>query len=176
MIRLTRREKLLTAALAIFAVLWALFAFAVRPVVARVETLNRVTSEKQNELRKLRARSNEYIFLRDSIDNLHTKIASQDKSFELLPFLESLTRKCGLAANVAAMKQQVLPLEPSYRETIVTVQLENLTLKQLIDFLWKVESSEALAKIKSLYIKKNQTNENLLNSVVEIHNAKLTQG
>ena len=58
-------------------------------------------------------------------------------------------------------------------ETIVEVKLENLTLKQLVDFLWKVESSNILAGIKSLYIKKNLTNTEMFDSVIEIHYPKL---
>jgi len=173
MIRLTRREKLLAVALAIFAGGLALFTFAVKPAIERTETLRRVISEKQDELQKLHAASSEYIFLRDSLDNLRAKVASQKKGFELLPFLESLIREHGLAKKVATMKQQVLQLGPSHSETIVEVRLENLTLKQLIDFLRKVESSEVLARTKSLYVKKNLTNPDLLDSVVEIHNPRL---
>ncbi len=175
MIRLTRREKLLALALAIFAGGCLLFAFAIKPALARTKTLHRVISEKQDELGKLRATSNEYIFLRDSLDNVRAKVASQDKGFELLPSLESLIREHGLAKKVATMKQQVLNLGPSHSEIIVEVKLENLTLKQLVDFLRKVESSQPLAKIKSLYIKKNLTNTEMLDSVIEIHNPKLIQ-
>ena len=175
MIRLTRREKLLALALAIFTGGCLLFAFAIKPALARTKTLHRVISEKQDELGKLRATSNEYIFLRDSLDNVRAKVASQDKGFELLPFLESLIREHGLAKKVATMKQQVLNLGPSHSETIVEVKLENLTLKQLVDFLRKVESSQPLARIKSLYIKKNLTNTEMLDSVIEIHNPKLIQ-
>jgi len=175
MIRLRRREKLLAIALAILVGGLVLFTFAVKPAIERTETLRRVISEKQDELQKVRAGSSEYIFLRDSLDNLRTKVASQEKGFELLPFLESLIREHGLAKKVATMKQQVLQLGPSHSETIVEVRLENLTLKQLVDFLRKVESSEVLARTKSLYIKKNLTNTDLLDSVVEIHNPRLTQ-
>lgn len=175
MIRLTRREKLLALALAIFTGGCLLFAFAIKPALARTKTLRRVISEKQDELGKLRATSNEYIFLRDSLDNVRTKVASQDKGFELLPFMESLIREHGLAKKVATMKQQVLNLGPGHSETIVEVKLENLTLKQLVDFLRKVESSRALARTKSLYIKKNLTNTEMLDSVIEIHNPKLIQ-
>ena len=175
MIRLTRREKLLAIALAIFVGGLVLFTFAVKPAIERTETLRRVISEKQDELQKVRAGSNEYIFLRDNLDDLRTKVASQEKGFELLPFLESLIREHGLAKKVATMKQQVLQLGPSHSETVVEVRLENLTLKQLVDFLRKVESSEVLARTKSLYIKKNLTNTDLLDSVVEIHNPRLTQ-
>jgi hypothetical protein len=171
MIRLTRREKLLVVAVVVLISAWMLFAFAVKPAIERTETLTRVISEKQDELQKLRTRSNEYIFLRDSLSNLHTKVASQEQEFELLPFLESLIRECGLVKKVATMKQHV----PKYYETIVEIRLESLTLRQLVDFFWKVESSEVLARIKSLYIKKNLTNTDLLDSVVEIHNIKLAQ-
>ncbi len=175
MIRLTRREKLLAIALAILTGGWGLFALAVKPALERTRTLRRVISEKQDELVKLRATSNEYISLRDNLDNVRAKVASQEKEFELLPFLESLIREHGLAKKVGTMKQQVLQLGANHSETIVEIRLENLTLKQLVDFLRKVESSKVLARTKSLYIKKNLTNTKMLDSVVEIHNPKLTQ-
>ncbi len=175
MIRLTRREKLLAGSLVIFIAAWSIFTVGVQPVLARIETLNRVISGKQQELEKLRARSKEYILLRNSLDNLRTKVASQQKGFELLPFLESLIEECGLAKNVVTMRQQVLPIDSNYSETIVEVRLESLLLNRLVDFLCKVESSQVLARTKSLYIKRNATNKDLLDSVVEIYNAKLTR-
>jgi len=180
MINLTSREKLLTMALMTFIVVWALFIFAIKPAMARVTTLNRIIPEKHDEIIRLRAKSKEYIFLRDSLDNLRTRIAAQEKNFELLAFLETLIRECGLAKKAVSMKQQVSPLDSIYRETTVEIRLENLTIDQLIDFLCKVKgvppregSSKHLAKIKSLYIKKNLINKDLLDVVVEIHNAKL---
>ena len=175
MIRLTRREKLLAIALAILTGGWGLFALAVKPALERTRTLRRVISEKQDELVKLRATSNEYISLRDNLDNVRTKVASQDKGFELLPFLETMIREHGLSKKVATMKQRVLQLGANHSETVVEVRFENLTLKQLVDFLRKVESSKVLARTKSLYIKKNLTNTEMLDSVVEIHHPKLTQ-
>ncbi|MHC4641139.1 MAG: hypothetical protein ACYS32_05795 [Planctomycetota bacterium] len=175
MIRLTKREKLLAIALAILVGSWALFAFAVRPAIERTRTLRRVISDKQDELQQLRSGSNEYISLRNHLDKVRTQVASQDKGFELLPFLESLIREQGLTKKVGTMKQQVLPLGTGHSETIVEIRLESLTLKQLVDFLQKIESSQALAKTKSLYIKKNLTNADLLDSVIEIHNPYLIQ-
>lgn len=175
MINLTRREKLLAVALAIFTGTLMLFAFAIKPAVERTKTLHRVISEKQDQLQKVKTRSSEYIFLRDNLDTLRTKAASQGQALELLPVLESLIREYGLATKVATMKQQVLQINPTHSETIVEVKFESVTLRQLVDFLRMVESTKALARIKSLYIKKNLTNENLLDSVVEIHNPQLIQ-
>jgi type II secretory pathway component PulM len=171
--RLTRREKLLIVASAIFIALWALFAFTVKPALARMETLKRTIPEKQSELAKLRARSAEYALLADSLADLQAKVASQDEGFELLPFLELTLRDCGLAEKVAKMKPYTVPLGESFRETIVQIQLDNVTLSQLVDFIWKVESSKALVKAKSLHIKRNPTNPDQLDSTFEIHGAKL---
>ena len=175
MIRLTRREKMLAGGLVVFAAVWSAFAVGVKPALARIETLNRVIFQKQQELEKVCTKSKEYIYLRDSLDNLRTKIASQQTTFELLPFLESLIEECGLSENVSSMKQHVLEIDSNYSETIVEVRLENLSLRNLVDFLCKVETSQVPARTKSLYIKKNATNKDRLDSVVEIHNAKLAQ-
>ena len=174
--RLMRRERLLVIAAAVFAVLWMLFRLGVKPALARIETLNRVIPEKQRELIELRAKSEEYISRRDSLNNLRKQVASQDQVLELLPFLESLTQECGLAENCTAMNQNVLQLDQDYQETIVEMRLQNVTLRQLVDFLSKIEgSSLVLAKTRSLYIKRNPTNADLLDSVIEIHSPRLAQ-
>ena len=175
MIRLARREKLLAAGLVVFIASWSLFTVAVKPALARIETLGRVIPENQRELEKLRAISKKYILLSSRLDNLHTNIASQKESIELLPFLESLIEECSLAKNLDTMKKDVLQIDANYSETIVEVRLESLSLGELVDFLCKIESSQLRAGIKSIYIKRNMENKNLLDSVVEIHSAELSQ-
>ena len=173
--RLTQREYWLAAGLVALVAAWAFYTVAVGPALERIETLNRVIPEKQSELEKLRIETGEYIALHDSIEDLRTKIASQDETFELLPYAESLVQECGLTKNLVTMKQQASQLENNYHETIVEIVLENLTLRQLFDFLQKIKSSKVLARTKTLHIKRNPTNADLLDSVIEIRNLKLTQ-
>jgi len=106
---------------------------------------------------------------------LHTNIASRKENFELLPFLESLIEECGLAKNLDIMKRDVLQIDSNYSETIVEVRLESLSLGELVDFLHKIKSSQVRARMKSIYIKRNTANENLLDSVVEIRSAGLSK-
>lgn len=72
-----------------------------------------------------------------------------------------------IKANRHPTKQQGLQPEPDYCETVVEIELQNLRLDQLIDFLWKVEPSKVLVRVKSLYIRKNATNADLLDSVIQ---------
>jgi len=92
-----------------------------------------------------------------------------------LPYAESLVQECGLTKNLVTMKQQTSQLETNYHETVVEIEMENLTLRQVFDFLQKIQSSKVLARTKTLYIKKNLKNADLLDSVIEIRNLKLTQ-
>ena len=73
------------------------------------------------------------------------------------------------------MNQVVSQLDTNYHETIVEIKMENLMIRQLVDFLWKIQSSKALVGTQSLYIKKNLTNTNLLDSTIEIRNLKPIQ-
>ncbi|UCG48279.1 MAG: type II secretion system protein M [Phycisphaerales bacterium] len=175
MIRLTKREKLLALSLAGFAAVLSVYVFAVRPAAERLDTLGRLIPRKSDDLRKLNAKSREYAFLRESFEQFHSKVASQQEDFRLLPYIESLIRQSGIERNLASMEQQELPLESDYIETVVQLRLENLTLRKLIDFLSTVQSSEALARIKSLHIRTSSGNGDLLESAVEIHGARLIE-
>ena len=175
MMHLTAREKLLAVASAIFILAWVLFTFAIKPAMARVETLSRVIPQKQADLQRLRARSKEYILLRDRLYNMRANVASQDEKFELLSSLESLIRQKGVEEKVLNIQQQELPVDESYYVSIVQIRLESLTLEQLIDFLQNMESFQVLAKIKSLHVKKDPTRANLLDSIIEISNLKLNR-
>ena len=172
MMRLTNREKLLAVSLVIVAAAWLLFAFVVAPAIERIDTLSRVIPQKHDELRRLRAQSVEYASICDSLGGLRSKMTSQE-DFELLPFLESLISRSNLTKNVESMKQEVLQADSDYNETVVEVKLFDLTLPQLLDFLTRVESSNVLAAIKSLYIAKSPENADLLDSTVQVSNIKL---
>ena len=66
------------------------------------------------------------------------------------------------------MKKQSLPLDSKYNQTVAELRFENITLNQLVDFLFKARSSTTPLQIKSLYIEKSRTNQNLLNCVLQI--------
>ena len=175
MIRLTYRERWLVVGLVVFIMAWAFFALVIRPAIDRMETLGRVIPQKQGELAELRTKSEQYLALRTRLDGFKKEAALEEKGFELLAFLESMTAELRLAKKVAAMRQELLQLDSNHCEVIVEVKLESLTLRQLVNFLLKTESSNHLLRIKSLYTKKNTTNPNFLDTVVQISSLKLNQ-
>jgi len=170
--RLTHRERWLVIGLIAFIGVCTSLVFGIRPAIERVETLSRVIPERQRELDELRARSEEYLVLRTSLDDLERKITSEEKQFELLTFLEAIITELHLGEKVATMKQETLLLNSKYYEIIVETKLENITLGQLVEFLLKTGDSDHLLQIKTLYAKKNATSPSSLNAVVQISTLK----
>jgi len=171
MVWLTHRKYWLIAGL-IAVVAWTSFAFAIRPAIERINTLNRVIPEKQRTLENLQLSSVQYLALRAGLDDLKRRAASEEKDFELLTFLEAITSQLHLAKKVIVMKQEVLQLNSDYSEIIVETELENLTYEQLIEFLFRIKSSNHLLWIKSLYAQKNMSNPELLDTTIQISTLK----
>lgn len=170
--QLTRREIWLATGMGALAIAWATFTFCVNPVLGRIETLNRVIPEKQEELKLLGAKIDEFVALRDGIDGLHAKIAAQGETFELLPFVDSLLKECGLSQKLVAMVPETSPLGSDYVETVVAAEMQRVTRLELYDFLVKLQAAKVLASTKRLRIKKNLADANLLDAEVDISNVK----
>ncbi|MBN2457199.1 MAG: hypothetical protein JXB29_11805 [Sedimentisphaerales bacterium] len=172
MIRLTRREHWLLVGFAILVALWLSFIFAVRPAIERTETLKRVIPEKQAVLQQLRIKSAQYLAMQDRLHYLKKQAVFEEKGFELIPFLESMFKDSGLIKKITMMKQDVLKLDSDYFEITAEIELENLTIKQLVNILLKTRSSSRFLLVKSFYTQRNASNPNLLDAIIHISTLK----
>jgi type II secretory pathway component PulM len=159
----TFRKKVLVIAIAVVAAV-AFYAYAIKPAIERTNTLKRILPEKQHALQQLQVKSRQYLAL-------HARLAGidlQTEQSEALTILDTITAQSGTAKNVAYMKKQSLPVDSKYNQTVAELRFENITLNQLVDFLFKAQSSTTPLQIKSLYIEKSRTNQNMLNCVLQI--------
>lgn len=156
-------------------IVWAIYGFVIEPMQDRIHTLQRVIPERQSQLQDIQALSSRYVRLRQGIEDARTRMAEQDANFQLLPFLESLIEHHGLTPYVVTMERDTPFSQPGYSETVVDIRLEGIGLKQLVEFLDAVETSEVLAHIGSLDIRKDATNEAVLNSRIQIRSPRLSQ-
>ena len=175
MIQLTRRERRLAIGLTAVGLVCAVYGFAIEPMRDRIHTLQRIIPEKQAELEQIRAKSQEYIRLREEIEDARARMADQDADFQLLPFLESLIERHQLNPYLVTMEPNTSAFQVGYSETIVDIGLEGIRLGQLVQFLDIVETSGAPIHIGSLYIRKNATNESLLSATIQIRSPRPAQ-
>jgi type II secretory pathway component PulM len=174
MIQFNPRERLLAVALLIAFGVWTAWAVAVKPTQDRIRTLQRIIPEKQAQLHALQTKGIEYAALDSQFKNLRARMASQDPSFQLLPFLETMIERHKLAGHVIKMRQDIVQPQPDYSETVVTIELQDIALRQLVTLLTTIESSDAVVQVGSLHIRKDATNDALLDSTVEIYSPRLS--
>jgi hypothetical protein len=74
-----------------------------------------------------------------------------------------------MMASQAQIKDKITSMDPKssppndlYKESVIEVRLKNINLKQLVDYLYRVERSSELLKIKRLRIKTRSDNPGYL--------------
>jgi len=174
MIQISSRERLLALGLTVVLAGWATWALAVQPTRRRIQTLERIIPEKQAQLQELGAASIEYTALQDQFQALRARMAAQDPNFHLSAFLETMIQRHKLAGHLTTMQEDVRQPQPDYSETVVTIDLQDITLRQLVEFLTAVETSDAVIQVGSLHIRKDVANDALLDSTVGVVSPRLT--
>ena len=98
-----------------------------------------------------------------------TDILSQrTKGFTLFSFLDTLAEKSGVKDNVAYMKPSSRTFnDKNYAISMVKIKLDALYLKELVDFLYSVESSRNGVHIRSLSLSKTGKEQTMLDAIVE---------
>ena len=172
MVRLNKRERSLAVGMVLTVAVWLVYVGAVAPVRERIRNLQRIIPEKQDELRTLQTRSAAYVAKRDAFESLRTRVAAQDPNFQLPSYLEKLVESQGLAKHVATMTPNTLQLQADYAETIVGIELEAVSLRQIVDLLAVTEASEVVAAVGTLHIYRSTDAPNLLNATVEIRSPR----
>ena len=168
MIQVTSRERLLSIGLIVVLATWGAYTLAVRPACDRIRTLQRIIPEKQAQLRQLQTQSAEYTALRNEFARQKTEMTSPGPDFQLLSFLETLVERHKLRKHVVTMEQ-----DTRQSTETVAIELHDISLRQLIDFLVAVQTSESAVRVGSLHIRKNPNNEALLDSTVGISSPRL---
>jgi len=105
-------------------------------------------SEKAlREIASLRA---EYGVLRQRSEEVKRAVERRPPGFALLPYLEKKAAEAGVKGHIRSLN----PLKPvpaeTYEEAAVEMKLDKLTMKQLTDLLYAVESRADLVRIRKM--------------------------
>jgi type II secretory pathway component PulM len=162
-----REKQVVIIAFACIAMLIAFQVF-IRPALNRKKDLQRVVPEKKAILSELQAKSSDYNSLKQKLEQIRSKIESQQKDRKILSSIERIQKDCGLTTNVANITPSTMKINDEYEKTSVEIKYDKVTLAQIIQFLQKVESSDLLIGIKSMEIKRGLQNPALLDIVIQL--------
>lgn len=151
---LDARQRRLAAFGAALLALALVLKFAVFPLwdaKAKIKKSIAVNSQKLEEVIRLDA---DFAAQDAKIAQIRQAMAARRPDFTLFSHLEKKAQAVGVKGSIKQMNSVPGLKSEAFEEALVDMKLEKLTLKQLTDFLYQVESPSDMIKIKRITVSK----------------------
>jgi hypothetical protein len=143
-----------------------LYAFVVAPLSADLSRKRDMIPKKEKDLVEIRVLKDQYL---DMQRRLQQAQASAAKRGPLLTEIENITKRTNLGSKIVSLKPQAGVQTANFKESIVEIKLENVTLYDVVNFVNQLE--KATLRIRKLYFKPRFDNPKLLNSTIQVSSA-----
>ena len=165
---LARREKYLITLTACSIAILFLFQCLIFPFFEKRERIQRGIRAKEGALGEIVMLGAEYRAYKRGFRGAQKLLAKRKKGFALFSFLERAAGKADVKDNIKYMKPSTSQGTGPYKESMVEIKLEGITLKQLVRFLYRVESPEDVTGIRRISIKENKGESGYLDAIIQV--------
>ena len=164
---LSQREQRVLLGAGILFVLMLLY-LGVDSILDRYQKLEDKIVTKRGEVEKLSRLRTQYMEAHRQLEDIKAKLDQMERGFSVLSFIEDLANKENIREKIGSVKPKKIPLNDTYDENIVELNIDNVSLQELVDFIYQVENSGQLLKVKRLRIKTRYDNRDLLNVTLQV--------
>lgn len=166
-IKMTKRERnavlLASGVITVFLVLQLI----VFPFMDRKELQNRRLAVKTKEFKEIQILKAEYDTIRQQADRARRSITQRQGGFTLFSFLDRLAGETGLKDNIAYMKPSTSGVDNSpFKLSIVETKLQSVTMEQLTAYIYRIETSPNMVRLKRLSITRKGKEQAYLDAVL----------
>lgn len=157
----TVRERQMLATMAVAIGLWLLYWVVAGALLNPSHSSQRLVAARESALREM-------LILRSDYQRIQFQVAALEKMIRkgphgnVLSRLETMASQARIKDKITSMDPKSAPPNDLYKENVIEVRLANVNLKQLVDYLFRIESSGQLLKIKRLRIKVRSDNAKYL--------------
>ncbi len=166
--KLEKRERHIVLAGICFFFCLALFHFAISPLFQMRKQTEKAIAQDQENIEKIEQLQMEYLELQDQGQDIQYKIDIRDPTFTLFSYIEERAAKVQVKGQMHSMTPSNSEGEGPLQEARVDLKLEQITMRQLVDFLQAVESPDEAVLIKRISIQENSKTEGLLDVVMQV--------
>ncbi len=167
--KLSRREKLVLAGGGCLLLLFLLVQLVIAPVFARNAQRLRAIQAKTAMLGEMRGLRSEFEALKSTSQRAESRFSRRDKGFTLFSFLDQLAGKSGVKERVNYMRPSKTDQKNSpFKLSRVEMKLEAVTLEQLTNYLYGIETSRYYLTISKLSITRRDQKEGLLDAILQV--------
>ena len=168
-IHLSRREKYAVVIGAGFICLFVFVQFILFPYFDKRERLTRALQVKTKMLEDMRVLKSEYDAIQKSADVSKIHLSGREEGFTLFSFLDKLAGQTGVKEHITYMKPSISGRKESpYKTSSVEMKLQAVSMEQLTAYLYMVETSKNMIRIKRISISKTGKNEGFIDAVLQV--------
>ena len=153
--QLNKREKIAVFFGGISLLLFVVLQFLVFPLVDKRARLVKGLALREKEVAEMRVMQGRYRELSKQSGSLNSLLAQREASFSLFSFLEKNAAESQVKEQIVYMKPSESPKNELFKQSLVEMKLQAISLKQLVDFLKKTESIENLVGVDKITIQQN---------------------
>ncbi len=166
--KLENREKRVVLVGILFLVCFALFQFAVSPLIQARQQTQKALIQKNKDIIKIHQLQEEYRKFQVQAVDIQNRLLKRSPSFTLFAFIEERAAKAKVKQQINSMTPSTSAGEGPLQESRVDLKLERISLQQLVDFLQQIESTDNVVIIKRISIQENSKVEGALDAVMQI--------
>ena len=166
--QLGKREKRFVQLAVFAAVAFSVLQFGVFPVLENRKLLQKSIVTKEKGLEEMVRLSREYAVLKQRSHTAENVIKKREPGFTLFSFLEKAAGKAGVKRHIKYMKPSSSKAEGGWKETMVEMKLDKISLKRLMDYLYLIELSKNAIQIKRCAVTENKGRKGTLDAVLQV--------
>ena len=172
--RLNKRERYAILAGISIAVIFLVIQFVVEPILNRTDQKKRTLQTKVMMLEQMHQWQAEYDALTRKANVSKSRFRNRPRGFTLYSFMDQLAKKSNVKDRIIYMKptKKVQKNSP-YKLSRVEMKLEAITLEQLTNYLYSVETSKNMVEIKKISISKKDKKQGLITAVLQAETVEL---
>ncbi len=160
--KLERREMAFfgLGGLCVIALLY--FMFIISPALSRQKSLAGFIEKKESDVLRMMALKGKWDRFKQSRAEAERMLTLRGKKFTLLTFLEGVSRAVKVHKNILYIKPISFPEESgSLKRQGIEMKLNDIDTKQLVNFLYRIEHSSKLLRIKHIKVKRKAKEKTL---------------
>lgn len=128
--------------------------FALLPFWEAKKTLHQAIKTREKTLGEMAFLAAEYRTIKKHAENIQQVLARRPQDFTLFSYMERIAGEAGVKPSIKYINASKGAVSGPYEEVPVEMKLEKITLKQLADFLYLLESPQELIMVKRIAIAK----------------------
>jgi type II secretory pathway component PulM len=143
-----------------------IYAFGLSPFLADLSRKRDLIPRKERDLVEMKKLRDEY---RDIQQELQAAQEAAAKRGPLLTEIENITKRANLNSKIVSLKPQTGSQTAGYKESIVEIRLDNITLYDIVNYVFLLE--KATLRVRKLSFKPRYDNPKLLNATLLVSSA-----